>query len=252
VPNERLRAAILASGLGIQAAAEGVGVDRKTVERWISGRTPYRRHQYALASLLRVDLPYLWPDSRPIDEVNAMGQAEVVAVYPHRSVVPSDLWMATFRRAAAHLDVLAFSGFWLSEDRAFHQLIGDKAKAGVAVRILLGHPDSAEVAQRGEDEGIGAAMAAKVRNAILNYGKLPTVEGVQFRLHETTLYNSLYRADDELLVNTHVYGVGAYLAPVLHLRHVPGADMFTTYLESFQRVWESAWPLDVSDSNRVA
>jgi len=80
VANERLRAAILASGLGIQATADAVGVDRKTIERWISGRTPYRRHQYALASLLAVDLPYLWPDSRPTEEVSAMGQAEVVAI----------------------------------------------------------------------------------------------------------------------------------------------------------------------------
>ena len=252
MPNERLRAAILARGIGIQAAAEGVGVDRKTVERWISGRTPYRRHQYALASMLGVDIPYLWPDSRPTEEVNAMGQAEVVTVYPHRSVVPSDLWMTMFRRAAVHLDVLAFSGFWLSEDRAFHQLVGEKAKAGVAVRLLLGDPECTEVSQRGEDEGIGAAMAAKVRNAIVNHGTLPAVEGVEFRLHRTILYNSLYRADDELLVNTHVYGVGAYLAPVMHLRHVPGADLFTTYLESFERVWETARPLAQSGSDRVA
>src|SRR5207244_4984437 len=168
VANERLRAAILASGLGIQATADAVGVDRKTIERWISGRTPYRRHQYALASLLAIDLPYLWPDSRPTEEVSAMGQAEVVAIYPHRSVVPSDLWMTIFQRAADQLDVLAFSAFWLSEDRTFHQLLRDKAKAGVAVRMLFGDPDSPELAQRGEDEGIGAAMAAKVRNAILN------------------------------------------------------------------------------------
>jgi transcriptional regulator with XRE-family HTH domain len=252
VANERLRAAILASGLGIQATADAVGVDRKTIERWISGRTPYRRHQYALASLLAVDLPYLWPDSRPTEEVSAMGQAEVVAIYPHRSVVPSDLWMTIFQRAADQLDVLAFSAFWLSEDRAFHQLLRDKAKAGVAVRMLFGDPDSPEVAQRGEDEGIGAAMAAKVRNAILNYGNLPTVGGIEFRLHQTILYNSLYRADDELLVNTHVYGVGAYLAPVMHLRHVPGADLFTTYVESFERVWESARPLSLTTAATVA
>lgn len=116
----------------------------------------------------------------------------------------------------------------------------------------MGDPECAEVEQRGKDEGIGAAMASKVRNAIFNYGNLATVEGIEFRLHSTTLYNSLYRADDELLVNTHVYGVGAYLAPVLHLRHVPGADLFMTYVGSFQRVWDGARPLGERMSGAVA
>ncbi|MGH4015940.1 MAG: hypothetical protein ACRDSL_18870 [Pseudonocardiaceae bacterium] len=31
---------------------------------------------------------------------------------------------------------------------------------------------------------------------------------MQFRLHSTVLYNSIYRADDELLVNPHVHGAG--------------------------------------------
>jgi hypothetical protein len=33
--------------------------------------------------------------------------------------------------------------------------------------------------------------------------------GVSVRLHRTTLYNSLYPYDDDLLVNTHAYGVAA-------------------------------------------
>src|SRR5690606_27581207 len=102
-----------------------------------------------------------------------------------------------------------YSGFWLSEDRTFRRLVRDKAAGGTAVRLLLGDPDSDDVARRGADEGIGEAMAAKVRNAIVNYGDLPTVAGVEFRLHSTILYNSIYRTDDDMLVNTHVHGVGA-------------------------------------------
>jgi hypothetical protein len=66
---------------------------------------------------------------------------------------------------------------------------------------------------------------------------------VEFRLHGTTLYNSIYRADDEMLVNGHVYGVGAYLAPVMHLQRVPGGELFDTYAESIERVWEAARPI---------
>jgi hypothetical protein len=58
------------------------------------------------------------------------------------------------------------------------------------------------------------------------------------------LYNSIYRSDDELLVNTHVFGVGASQAPVLHLRRVAGGSMVTTYIESFELVWSQARPVN--------
>lgn len=111
------------------------------------------------------------------------------------------------------------------------------------MRILLGDPDSESVAQRGTDEGIDDTMAAKIRNAVVMYQPLRDVDGIEFRLHRTVLYNSIYRADDQLLVNTHIYGFPAAQAPVLHLRRVAGADMVTTYMESFDRVWDNATPL---------
>jgi hypothetical protein len=59
MPNERLRAAVLSSGLGVDGVATRLGVDRKTLERWIAGRLPYRRHQYALHAVV------LAPVTRP-------------------------------------------------------------------------------------------------------------------------------------------------------------------------------------------
>ncbi len=55
----------------------------------------------------------------------------------------------------------------------------------------------------------------------------------------TPLYNSVYRFDDEMLVNVHAYGILAAYTPTMHLRRVDGA-FFNTYLESFERVWASA------------
>lgn len=47
--NERLRAVLLERGASVADLAAAVGVDPKTVERWITrGRTPYRKHRYAL------------------------------------------------------------------------------------------------------------------------------------------------------------------------------------------------------------
>ncbi|MFI5986375.1 helix-turn-helix domain-containing protein [Streptomyces sp. NPDC051555] len=240
--NERLRGAIVESNLKLEQVAARLGVSPKTVERWIADpkRKPYRRFQYAIASLLRREVSYLWPDERTSEEVMASSGSEVLTLYPHRSVVPPDTWTKLYSGAAAHFDVLVYSGFWLTEDPRFHRVVRERSADGVPVRFMLGDPNSPAVAVRGEDEGIGAAMASKVRNALLNYAPLFKLPGVEFRLHSTTLYNSIYRADNELLANGHVYGVGAYMAPVLHLQRVPGGELFDTYAESVERVWESS------------
>jgi transcriptional regulator with XRE-family HTH domain len=99
MPNERLRAALLERGLTPSALGQELGVDQKTVQRWIAGRLPYRRHRYALASRLLVDETYLWPDALSRDQVAAMSEGEVLAIYPHRNDVPRDGWERLFASA---------------------------------------------------------------------------------------------------------------------------------------------------------
>jgi hypothetical protein len=65
-------------------------------------------------------------------------------------------------------------------------------------------------------------------------------------------YSSIYRADDEMLVNAHVYGIGAYMAPLLHLRQLPGADLFTSYLNSFEAVWATSVPLGCLEAEAIS
>ena len=243
--NERLRVLLLERGKTPDQLAEAVRVDAKTVERWITrGRLPYRRHRFEVASFLGVDEGYIWPDALGKDEIAAVSESEIVAVWPHRSEVPRDLWGHLFSDAEREIGVLVYSGLFLSEDEGVQKIFKDKAKAGVRVRILLGEPDSQVVADRGEDEGVGDAQAAKIRNALALYRPLRTVEGVEFRFHQTVLYNSIYRADDQVLVNTHLFGVTAAHAPVWHLRKLPAGELAGLYIDSFERVWETATPLD--------
>lgn len=142
--------------------------------------------------------------------------------------------------ARAEIGILAYAGLFLAEDTGIMRVLAQRARDGVAVRILLGDPDGACVAERGSDEGVGESMAAKIRNALVHYRALREVAGVEIRLHDTVLYNSVYRADDDLLVNPHAYGIAASHAPVLHLRRTEDGDMASTYLESFERVWSGA------------
>jgi transcriptional regulator with XRE-family HTH domain len=244
--NERLRSALLARGMTVQGLAEEIDVNPKTVERWITqGKVPYRRHQYATALVLKMDVTTLWDDTRAVDSAADLSKAEIVTVYPHRHLVPSGLWREMYERAERYLDVLVYSGLFLSEDPQFLGLLRKKVELGghmgqTQVRILLGDPKCAAVKQRGIDEGHGI-MDGKIRNALVNYRQLfESHPEIRFRLHEATLYNSLYRADDEILVNTHVYGVAAYMAPVLHLRRMPGGGLFDTYANSIEQTWGGA------------
>ncbi|MFJ8082036.1 XRE family transcriptional regulator [Streptomyces sp. NPDC096205] len=246
--NERLRSALLARGMTVQSLAEEINVNPKTVERWITqGKVPYRRHQYATAVALRVDVTTLWDDDRNVESATDLTKAEIASVYPHRHTVPPGLWRELYSRAERNLDVLVYSGLFLSEDPLFHNLLRAKVEAGARVRILLGDPDCDAVRQRGIDEG-HQIMDGKIRNALVLYRPLMRSHpDIDFRLHDSTLYNSIYRADDEMLVNPHVYGIGAYMAPVMHLRRLPGGGIFDTYANSIDHTWENARPITEQD-----
>ncbi|MBD0838861.1 helix-turn-helix domain-containing protein [Streptomyces sp. TRM68416] len=245
--NERLRSALLAQNMTIQELAEKIEVNPKTVERWITqGKVPYRRHQYATASVLNVDVTTLWDDTRSLDSATDLSKAEIVTVYPHRHVVPTDLWREMCERARERIDILVYAGIGLAEDPRFLSVLKAKSKS-VAIRVLMGDPACEAVIRRGIDEG-HRIMDGKIRNALVNYRPLFTSHPeITFRLHDTVLYNSIYRVDDEMLVNTHVYGIGAYLAPVLHLRRLPGGGLFDTFANSVQQTWEGARPVTEHD-----
>jgi transcriptional regulator with XRE-family HTH domain len=243
--NERLRAALLERGVTPDDLAAAINVDVKTIERWITkSRTPYRRLRYAAAAFLQMDETYLWPEALSAEQAAGASESEILNVFPHRSAVPNELWHRLFESAEEEIGVLVYSGLFVSEDMGIQRIFRNKSDAGVRVRILLGDPKSEQVAQRGADEGVDEAMAGKIKNALVMYKPLRGIEGVEFRLHDKILYNSIYRADDQLLINTHIYGFTAAHAPVLHLRRVAGGSMVLNYLTSFERVWDSASPLE--------
>lgn len=238
--NETLRRALFRARLSEEDIAARLDVDPKTVRRWVEGRIPYPRHRWALADLLRADERDLWPELAPAQAVSQ--PSEVVAVYPHRWSVPREVWHRLFQNARREIGILAYSGLFLAEDTGLIGVLSAKARAGVVTRIALGDPDSPRVAERGTQEGIDDTMGAKIRNALALYRPLREAGHAEIRLHRTVLYNSIYRTDDEMLVNQHAYGIPAANAPVFHLRRTPDSDMFDDYEASFERVWALASP----------
>lgn len=162
----------------------------------------------------------------------------VVALYPHRSHTPKELWRDLLVNARENIDLFAYASLFLPEENPEAiGIIKDKAAQGVRIRILLGDPEQAAVELRGREERLFDALVGRVKMALAYYQPLIGVDGVEFRLHGTSLYNSVFRYDDQMLVNQHVYGTYGYMAPILHLRRVAGCDMFDTYLRSFELVW---------------
>src|SRR6476620_10628455 len=234
--NERLRDAILASGLTVEVIAAKAGVDPKTVERWTTrtDRMPYPRHRRALATLLGQAESYLWPSAVPPERQATIAASEIVKVYPYRNAIPQDVWDRLFDHAIDRIDMLVHAGQFLVERPDFITTLADKASRGVNVRIAFGDPDCDAVALRSAEEHLGAGvLAARVRYGLVAYTPLLETPGIEFRFHGTTLYNSIFRFDEQMIVNNHVYGAPGAHAPAMHLRKLGAGSLFATYAASF-------------------
>jgi hypothetical protein len=218
-------------------------VDPKTVDRWVTkGRTPHRRHRWTVAQHLRVEESYLWPPESTASQ-RPTHEAEVIGTFQNRASVPQATWVHLLTSAHHQIDVLVFSGtFFAQTNPHVAQMLADCADAGVRVRLCFGDPSGRAVAVRDEEEGIGGTLAAKIRASLTYYRNLVGVPGCEVRLHDTTLYNSLFRYDDALMVNPHIWGQPASANPLLHLRRMEGTGWFDHYTGSFDAIWETAKP----------
>ncbi|MEU5115916.1 XRE family transcriptional regulator [Streptomyces longwoodensis] len=244
MPNERLRAAMAAGGWTYAALANRAEVDPKSVERWVNlGRTPRRATAMLAAEVLGEDVHALWPALRQARSARAVSP-ELVALYDQRADIPVSTFVDMLAQAREHIDVLVYAAVFLHEAYPrLNDLLRERADDGCAIRIAIGDPDSTNVQHRGQEERFGHGIESRCRLALMHYRPLAGVSGIEVRTHATTLYNSIYRADDQVLVNAHVWGVNAYGAPVWHLRRSGKGGMFDTYASSFDAVWETATPV---------
>ena len=167
----------------------------------------------------------------------------LVETYPSRNAVPRSLWDQLLDEASQRVDILVYVGMFLTENPALLPSLKAKGAAGAQVRLLFGDPLSREVTRRSLDEGIGKnAITAKIKNALAFFHKIAEEPGIEIRCHGTTLYNSIYRYDDQMIINPHVFGAPAPHAPAMRLRRSAATELFDTYAGSFDRVWESSSP----------
>ncbi|PRX43849.1 hypothetical protein B0I33_11312 [Prauserella shujinwangii] len=241
--NDRLRTAMIAAGLTVEDVAVKVGVDPKTVERWIGNETrkPHRTTRQEVAKLLRTKETDLWP--APGAELPASAsETELVYLYPARSAIPGSTWERFINGVREQMDVLVFSGAFLVEQYNLIPIIQRKVAEGVRFRLLVGDETAPAVIQRAVDEGTPGGLEGRIQLMRRYLADVTGLDGVEVRTHGTVLYNSLYRFDDDLLVNGHAHGALAGQNPVLHLKRLPTGSMWQHYMRSFDRVWEQATP----------
>jgi transcriptional regulator with XRE-family HTH domain len=240
--NETLRRAMLRARLSEQDIATRLQVDPKTVRRWLEGRVPYLRHRWVLAGLLEADEADLWPEVRAAIIARSR-PVEIKAVYPNRQAMPRQAWLSLFRSAKHEIGILARSGLLLAREPGVLEVLADQARAGARVRVCLRNSDAPVVAERATEGSAGDAGSARIWQALVLFGGL-RADGAEIRSHRAVLYNSIYRADNQLLVTQHAYGIPSEREPVLYLRSAIDGDMAATYLEAFERVWAGALPVE--------
>jgi hypothetical protein len=247
--NERLRSAIVGAGMTTQILSERIGVDPKTVERWITrDRIPHRTHRLAVGAMLGKDDVYLWPATDSDARSKSASQAEFVAIHPNRGSLPVDTWTSLLDQARESIDLLAFSASFLHDSIPdFDSQLAAKARHGIQVRLLFGDPGAESVRVRGEEEGIGDLLAARCRLTWSYFKPILGVPGVLARMHRATLYNSIFRFDNTLIANSHAFGAAASQSPVVHLHRIPGGRLFGNYMLSFERTWEQSHSVSADD-----
>jgi hypothetical protein len=200
----------------------------KAWKRWEHGTEPSRFYGPLLSRLLAAPDP--------------TSRCGIVTAYPRRALIPPALWDELLRDAHQEIWMLQYAGLFLPEQQPdLLDLLTATAQAGTRVRLLFGDPDCLAVTTRSYEEAIGGrSIPAEIRNTLRLYGPLTERVGVDVRLHMTTLYSSVYRFDDHMLVAHHVYGLPAAQAPVLQLGR---GELFDTYVRCFDRIWDEAKPM---------
>jgi lambda repressor-like predicted transcriptional regulator len=238
VPNDALRRAIDDAGETVETLARAVGVDPKTAQRWISEeRVPYSRHRARVAEVLGVESRAIWPrDAIPRPDVID----EVTGAWAHRLDAPTDTWASLFQGAKHRIEVLGVAALFLPEMHlGFCELLSEKAARGCAVRIALADPLSACVSRRDREEGLGGTLSARIRVALGHFSRVIQTPGVELRLFDAPMYNSVFRVDDDMFVTPHLYALHDQRAPMFRLTRAIEGGIFDEYAAHFERIWAS-------------
>ncbi|HUT98385.1 MAG TPA: hypothetical protein VM054_04835 [bacterium] len=169
----------------------------------------------------------------------------LIAIWNERDNDESNLlWKTMFKNANSQIDLMAYAMHHLSFQPWFIEILNEKIAKMVQIRILLGNPIVIEdefdfIKSRNNEEGKVGSIKERIVTMLEQLEPLYVPRNNKFyvKLHNTTLYNSIYRFDDNMLITPHLYGMVGSSAPLLHIIKNNENSLFEKYTKCFEAVW---------------
>ena len=235
MPNENLKNALLAAGMTPEEFADTVQVDPRTVERWVAGRTPRRRHRATISRALDIPIGQLWPDTITPTHGGVPPGAADASPSPEPEPEPAP--------EPAACEVVATWGYsnapGTPNAARFLQSAGDRVDLLDAASGLLDNPGMLDVLARCATTGAHVRVLANAPTPGL--ARLAAHPRVEVRHRDATLAHAVLRADDAMLLGLKLGDGG--MPPLLQVtRHVDGG-LFDRLCAHFDAGWDGAHPV---------
>src|SRR5262245_18803900 len=243
--NQPLRDAMAAARLDIEGVAAELGVDPKTVQRWLAGRTPRPRHRWALASLLHAQDEALWPGaSASLTGAAARpygADAEVSRVFASQADAEDEIRLLASNASEIDLRILRGLGLIALNGSLLRPAV--VAARQVRLRVLLLDPDT-EAAKRRADE-IGEPLEVFTAGSHLVQARLRELDqrpGVDLEIRtyqEMPVWRTI-RIDETILVSSFDQEWEGRESPML--MPTPGGMLHRGFRRGFEVAWQAAQP----------
>ena len=250
--NTALRQAMADARMTEQALARKIGVDEKTVGRWVArdDRIPHPRHRWAACEALGVDEAVIWPDAIRA-AVKTGPDREIAAVYPYRSTCPASLWRKLITAASREITLAGYTSYFLwIEQPNLGTALRRKAEAGCKVRFLVGDPDSEVTRQRERIEGTSLTVSTRIAVTLEQLERLRGVDGIEARFSDRHIALSVFAFDDEMIMTPHLANLAGHESPAFHVRRCQQDGIFDRFTTHVGALWEQG--RDVWDATPAA
>jgi hypothetical protein len=121
-------------------------------------------------------------------------------------------------------------------------LLASRIHRGTRLRICIGEQETPSARATSALQGdSGTTCCGDAVLALVS--ELWPHGSVTVRVCGGVVYNTICRADNELLAAQHAYGIDPRRGSVILLNNVGAAGMFAAYTGSFDRAWATARPV---------
>lgn len=220
--------------------ARTVGVDPRTVDRWLSNplRAPRTTIRADVARALGVSDAVLWPKVAR-SAIKTGADREILAAHPYRNACPTSVWAGLIDEASTSIVFAGYTNYFLwQEHPRLAERLKAKASAGCSIRFLLGDPESDVTRRREEIEGVPLTVTTRINITLDALKRMGDAPGVDVRFSDGHIALSVFSFDDEMLVTPHLSSLLGHESPMLHLRRLGDDGLYDRFASHVAALWE--------------